>query len=158
MTRPINQNGLNLVKISENTLLTVYLDARDPPALTVGTGHAVRPADGLKLGDSITWEQNDAFLQHDLESALAAVDRHGLQLTENQRGALADFAFNEGAGNLDEMLRNAGTLDLVPAFLMHYLRAGRAHPPGLKTRRLRERYLWTVPDEVTVDWSQVHVE
>jgi lysozyme len=53
---------------AEGVRSRVYLDTRGN--LTVGIGHRVTPADGLKLGQSVTPEQIDAYFLQDGGSAL----------------------------------------------------------------------------------------
>ncbi len=55
--------------ISEGDILHVYPDQFGNP--TVGIGHLVLPSDGLKMGDTISQAQADAFWSHDSGWALA---------------------------------------------------------------------------------------
>lgn len=158
MAQTIGRNGLDLVRYCEGEVLHVYLDARDLP--TVGVGHLIRAADGIKIGDTISKEQSEDFLKRDLEGAIAAVNGCGLDLTQNQFDALTDFAFNAGPWNLRQLVDNA---DRVPATIAehfsHYTRAGTVHPRGLKIRRALERDLFEAPDGVMPDgWLMKHAD
>jgi lysozyme len=89
--------------------------------------------------------------QADLAFAGEVVARHvTVPLTDNQYGALVDFAFNVGIGNFlkSGVLRavNEGRRDLVPGQLMLWVKAGGKRMPGLVTRRALEANLWTTPD------------
>lgn len=154
----VGPNGLLLVEHTESTVLRVYLDSRGLP--TAGTGHLLTEADGpYQVGDPITQAQNDAWLEADLGAAEAAVAGCGLDLTQNQFDALVDFAFNEGAGNLAELVENAnGSLSVIADHFSHYTRSGHDHPRGLKIRRLLERDLFLTPDDVPMadGWLTAH--
>lgn len=153
--RSVGENGLALVRHAEGEVLSVYADSRGLP--TCGVGHLVRNADNLKLGDTITQAQSDAFLQADLKTAAAAVDSHGLDLTANQRDALIDFAYNAGSGNLARMIDDAGDVPTLADFFSHYTRAGTTHPRGLKIRRALERDLFLAPDgPMPAGWLHAH--
>ena len=67
---PLERKIVKHLKLREGERLTVYLDSLKKP--TVGVGHLVRPEDGLKVGDTITQTQSDAFLRHDIGWALNA--------------------------------------------------------------------------------------
>lgn len=154
--RKTGPNGLALLRNRESTVLIVYLDSRGLP--TVGTGHLVRYADGLKLGDHISQERSDRFLQDDLGVAEAAVDGCYLDLAQNQFDALVDFAFNEGTGNLRQLVQDAdGVPAIIAEHFSHYTRAGSQHDRGLRIRRALERDLFLAPDGPMPDgWLTAH--
>lgn len=155
--RQASQNALDLIRNREAYRLTVYLDSEGLP--TVGEGHLVLPSDNLKLGDVITAERADKFLEQDLAEAESCVNRHCSDLTQHQFDALISFTFNEGCGNLAQLVDNA---DDVPAVIAdhfsHYTRAGTDHPRGLRIRRLLERDLFLTPDDVAMatGWLNAH--
>ena len=153
--RKTGPNGLALIRHAEGTVLSVYSDSRGLP--TVGTGHLVRYADGLRLGDTISPERAERFLEDDLGVAEAAVGSCHLDLTQNQFDALVDFAFNEGTGNLRELVQNAdGVPAVIADHLSHYTRAGGEHPRGLRVRRALERTLFLAPDDVPMADGWLH--
>ena len=86
----------------EGVRLTVYRDVAGYP--TVGVGHLVRPADGLKVGDTITYDQAIEFLEDDIEHAEEAVQRlvGDLPLYQYEFDALVDLVYNVGEGNVSE--------------------------------------------------------
>lgn len=139
-------------------MLEVYLDSRG--LKTGGTGHLIIPSDGdWNVGDPITQQQNDTWLEADLGAACAAVDGCGLDLTQNQFDALVDFAFNEGAGNLRELVEDSdGAPVSIAEHFSHYTRAGTTHPRGQRIRRLLERDLFLTPDDVPMaaGWLNAH--
>lgn len=155
MARPLNQNGVALTKHAEGLVLMVYRDVVGIP--TAGWGHVIRAADGeLSVGDTITQEQADRWLENDLEIASAAVDRTCPDLpTDNMRGALTDFCFNLGSSNLALLVKDAdGVPETIAEHFSHWTRAGTQHPRGLRIRRALERLLFETPDHVALpsDW------
>ncbi|KAA0576665.1 glycoside hydrolase family protein [Azospirillum sp. Sh1] len=94
-TKPICQAAVDLVKHFEGLYPTAYLCPAGVP--TIGYGHTA----GVKMGQSITAEQADAFLAADLTEAAGRVDALvKVALNDDQRGALSSFVFNLGAGSL----------------------------------------------------------
>ena len=54
------------------------------------------------MGQTITKEQGEKYLQHDIKTAEKAVDRIiKVPLNENQKAALTDFTYNLGASRLE---------------------------------------------------------
>ena len=96
MTQPVCQEAVDLVKHFEGLYLKAYLCPAGVP--TIGYGHT----GGVKLGDTISADQAESYLAADLASAAASVD-HLVTVAVNpqQRGALASFVFNLGAGSLE---------------------------------------------------------
>ena len=107
MTKPVCQAAIDLVKHFEGLYLNAYLCPAGVP--TIGYGHT----EGVKMGQTITAQQAEDFLAGDLAGAAADVDRLvTVALNDDQRGALASFVFNLGAGSLQSStllkLLNAG--------------------------------------------------
>ncbi len=93
--KPVCPAAIDLVKHFEGLRLKAYLCPAGVP--TIGYGHTA----GVKMGQTITEAQADAFLAADLAAAAADVDRLvKVPLNGDQRGALSSFVFNLGAGNL----------------------------------------------------------
>lgn len=86
----------------EGVRLTVYRDVAGYP--TVGVGHLIRPADGLKVGDRITYEEALEFLEQDLKTAERGVQRlvGDLSLYQHEFDALVDLVYNVGEGNVSD--------------------------------------------------------
>lgn len=84
----------------EGVRLTVYRDVAGYP--TVGVGHLVRPADGLKVGDRISYDEALDFLEKDLQRAEQGVKRlvGDLPLYQHEFDALVDLVYNVGEGNV----------------------------------------------------------
>lgn len=154
MGRPVNAATRELVKSFEGLRLRAY---RCPAGRwTIGYGST----SGVTDGDTITAEEAEELLEHDLSEAAAHVDRLvRVPLNENQRGALASFIFNFGAikfmsSTLRELL-NRGDYDAVPRELRRWTKA--RHPathqlvelPGLVRRREAEAALWLTPETPT---------
>lgn len=106
-TKPVCRAAVDLVKHFEGLYLDAYLCPAGVP--TIGYGHTA----GVKMGQTITAEQADAFLASDLTEAAGHVDALvKVALNDDQRGALSSFVFNLGAGSLQSStllkLLNAG--------------------------------------------------
>ena len=135
----------NIIEQFEGYRLDVYLDSAGLP--TVGYGHLITPADGLKPGDHITPQQAEALLEADMRTAVTAVDAGvKVALTENQRAALISFVFNVGAGAFRKStllrLLNAGNAAGAADQFLKWDRAGGREVAGLKRRRQAERDLF----------------
>lgn len=78
----------------------VYRDVAGYP--TVGVGHLVTPADGLHVGDRVSYDKILQFLDDDPNEAEAAVVRlvGDLPLYQHEFDALVDLVYNVGQGNL----------------------------------------------------------
>ena len=135
-----------LARRFEGCELAAYQNAHDVP--TIGYGHTAF----VRLGDTCTQDQADAWLLSDLQEAAFGVrDAVTQPLSDNQAGALIDFTFNLGAMNLDSstLLRelDAGNYADVPAQMMRWVHdAGGGVLPGLVARRQAEADLWNTLD------------
>lgn len=151
MARPVNVATRELVKSFEGLRLRAYLCPAGIP--TIGYGHT----GGVTLGDSITADEAEELLEHDLSEAAMHVDRLvTVPLNENQRGALASFVLNVGAiafmSSTLRLLLNRGNYESVPDELRRWTKA--THPtthqkidlPGLVRRREAEIALWNTPE------------
>lgn len=133
----LSPEAMQLIKDSEGLRLSAYLDPVSVP--TIGYGHTA----GVKLGQTITQEQANAFLQADLKDAIAAVATSvQVQLTPAQAGALVSFAFNVGAGALatSTLLDKVNAKDWTGAAqeFLRWTHAGGEVLPGLMVRRKAE--------------------
>lgn len=89
------QPAVDLVKHLEGLYLSAYRCPAGVP--TIGYGHTA----GVQMGDRITEARADELLAQDLAAAAAQVDRLvRVRVNDEQRGALASFVFNLGAGSL----------------------------------------------------------
>lgn len=151
MARPVNVATRELVKSFEGLRLRAYLCPAGIP--TIGYGHT----GGVTLGDSITADEAEELLEHDLSEAAMHVDRLvTVPLNDNQRGALASFVLNTGAiafmSSTLRLLLNRGNYESVPDELRRWTKA--THPtthqkidlPGLVRRREAEIALWNTPE------------
>ncbi len=125
--------------VQNGMILEVYLDSKGYP--TVGCGHLVVPADKLKEGNSITYEQAVKLFKEDLkktEDRVNAVIK--VPLFQHEYDALIDIAFNAGTGNgltgiANEV--NKGKYSDIPEFIKTYRTGG-----GNKKRRESEANLF----------------
>lgn len=141
----------------EQLRLQVYRDGVDKA--TVGWGHLVTLRDGLRLGDTISREQADAFLARDLVMVDDALDALPVDLQQHEHDALASWLFNCGIGVLQgSTLRKQLQLGLRSAAADQLLRWDKGHAPdgsivalaGLAKRRAAERLLFLTGN---YDWS-----
>lgn len=80
----------------------VYLDVAGYP--TVGVGHLVRPKDGLRVGQRVSYDSILDFFEQDMRHAEHAAARLAgdLPLFQHEFDALVDLVFNVGEGNVSE--------------------------------------------------------
>lgn len=133
------KNGLEIIKKYEGCRLTAY---RDPAGIpTIGYGHTA----GVKMGQTITQAQADAYLAQDVGSAERAVFRYDstYHWSQNQFDALVSFTFNCGSGNLDKLLASGKrAVAEISAKLPSYCKAGGKTLTGLVRRRADEKALF----------------
>lgn len=69
---------------------------------TVGVGHLVTPADGLRIGDRVSYDRILDFLEQDLAEAETAIGEIAgdLPLFQHEYDALVDLVYNVGKGAL----------------------------------------------------------
>ncbi|WP_325100113.1 lysozyme [Aurantiacibacter sediminis] len=133
----------------EGVMLTVYRDVAGYP--TVGVGHLVRPADNLKVGDTITYEQAIEFLENDIKHAEEAVKRlvGDLPLYQYEFDALVDLVYNVGEGNVSasespklNAAMKAGNYEAI-ASQLHYHTAAGSKANGLVYRSERRQAIFS---------------
>lgn len=142
----IAEPGLAIIKASEALRLKAYLPTKDDVP-TIGYGHTR----GVKLGDTCTLEQAEAWLREDCEDAendvLATVK---VPLTQNQFDALVSLVFNIGgkafrASTLLKRLNAKLYQQAADQFPRWNKQAGKVLN-GLTKRRARERSLFLKAD------------
>lgn len=143
--REIHHDALDLVRRSEGLYLKAYLCPAGVP--TIGYGHTA----GVRMGQTITSLQAEVFLRADMADAAAQVARLvKVPLTDRQRGALASFVFNLGAGSLQEstLLRLLNQRDYAGAagqfgrWVFATVNGVKTELPGLVKRRAAEAKLF----------------
>lgn len=106
---------------------------------TICRGHTM----GVKEGDTATKAECDRYTEEEAAAALAVVDANVVvQLTSEQRGAFADFVYNEGAqafksSTLLEKL-NAGNITGACIDLIDWRKQKKITLDGLVNRRKAE--------------------
>jgi lysozyme len=147
---PISNEGLNLIKYFEGSRLIVYKDTNGKA--TVGTGHLVQSKDNLQIGDAITQEQADAFLQADLINAENKVRRFvTIPLVQCELDSLISQAYNMTSFSvLAQRLQNEGRVVYLQKLLLYCHDAKGHELLGLKRRRYAEEYMFTGQS-----WSQI---
>lgn len=114
-----------LIRSFEGLRLTAYADA-GKGTVTIGFGHTK----GVKLGDTITYEQAEAFLAEDCAPLLEMVKGESLI----SAAAYVSFGYNCGQGALQKVLEGRSKLS-------DYTHAGGKVLPGLVSRRSLEQAL-----------------
>ncbi len=140
----LSRAGLALLKRFEGFRDHIYLDAVG--LATIGYGHRVLPHEAFP--DGIMQTEAENLLAADVLSAESAVTRLvKVSLTQGQFDALADFAYNLGAGKLagSTLLAKLNAGDFAGAMeqLLRWDHAGATELAGLKARREAELALWT---------------
>ncbi|MGY0790980.1 lysozyme [Azospirillum argentinense] len=143
--REIHPDALALVRHFEGLYLNAYLCPAGVP--TIGYGHTA----GVRMGQTIDGLQAEVYLRADMAAAAAQVDKLvKVPLTDAQRGALASFVFNLGAGALggSTLLRllNQGNYEGAaaefPKWVYATVNGVKKQLDGLKKRRAAERALF----------------
>ena len=146
----ISMACLDLIKKWEGCKLEAYLDPVGIP--TIGWGTIAYP-DGqpVAMGDRISQEQADGFLQHECNSIVPRIGRLvTVGLNQNQFDALVSFVYNVGGGAFAEStLLNklnqgdyAGAAAEFPRWNKGEVNGKKVELPGLTNRRKDERALF----------------
>ena len=88
-----SNKGIDLIKKHEGFRSKAYRCSAN--VLTIGFGHTLN----VKSTDVIDKAQAEVFLRQDVEFAEKEVNRHNLNINQNQFDALVSFVFNLGVGN-----------------------------------------------------------
>lgn len=136
-----SDNGIELIKRFEGLRLKAYLCPAGKP--TIGYGHTK----DVKLGDVITEEEAEQLLREDLIVVENEINRHNLNINQNQFDALVSFVYNVGQGNferstlLKKIKSNPNDLSIRNEF-MRWIYADGKPLNGLKKRRKMEADLY----------------
>ncbi len=136
-----SNKGIELIKKHEGFRAKAYKCPADK--WTIGYGHTLN----VKSTDVITKEQGEYFLRQDVEHAEKEVNKHNLNINQNQFDALVSFVFNLGVGNFarSTLLRRikAHPNDItIRREFARWVYAGGKILPGLVTRRKEEADLY----------------
>ena len=138
----IPRNTIHLVKIFEGFSLTAYLCPAGIATIGYGT---IKYPNGKRVSlkdHPITISQAEEFMAFELEDCVRSVLRLCPSLNGDQLGAIVDFTYNLGVGNLQtSTLRrkiNAGAWDDVPDELNKWVYGGGKKLKGLMLRRRAE--------------------
>jgi lysozyme len=137
----LGEAGLALIKRFEQCRLSAYFDTNRVP--TIGWGHTK----GVKMGDTCTQEQADAWLLEDASDAIRAVNHLiDVALTQNQFDALVCFTFNVGSSALCvstlRRLLNQGRTAAAATQFARWNHDNGVVIDGLTKRRAAERALF----------------
>ena len=145
----ISQEGISLIKKFEGCELEAYKCAAG--VWTIGYGHTK----DVKEGNSITKEEAESMLVHELQEYCSDVDiAVKVDLKQNEFDSLVSWTYNLGPTNLNSstMLRvlNEGKHDEVPAQMKRWNKASGQVKEGLVRRREAEALMFEGKD-----WSQI---
>jgi len=145
----ISQEGLALIKKFEGCELEAYKCAAG--VWTIGYGSTK----GVKEGDSISQEDADKLLTHEMKEYEGYInDLVEVDLEQNQFDALVSWVFNLGPANLKSStllkVLNAKDYEGVPAQIKRWNKAGGKVLQGLVRRREAESLLFTGEDWSTI--------
>ena len=93
MKMKTSDKGIDLIKKYEGFRAKAYRCSAN--VLTIGFGHTLN----VKSTDVITLDEAEHFLRQDVGFAEKEVNRHNLNINQNQFDALVSFVFNLGVGN-----------------------------------------------------------
>lgn len=98
--KPSN-NFNNLIRLFEGCFLKAYKDSVGIATIGIGT---IKYPNGVavKMGDTCTEDQAYEYLNHEVESKVAAINKllTGIQLNQNQFDAIVSLTYNIGTGAL----------------------------------------------------------
>ena len=145
----ISQEGISLIKKFEGCELKAYKCAAG--VWTIGYGHTK----DVKEGNSITKEEAESMLVHELQEYCSDVDiAVKVDLKQNEFDSLVSWTYNLGPTNLNSstMLRvlNEGKHDEVPAQMKRWNKASGQVKEGLVRRREAEALMFEGKD-----WSEI---
>lgn len=136
-----SNKGIDLIKKYEGFRAKAYKCPADK--WTIGYGHTRN----VKPTDVITLHEAERFLRQDVEFAEKEVNRHNLDINQNQFDALVSFVFNLGVGNFarSTLLRKIKSNPNDPTIRKEFERwiyAGGKVLNGLVRRRKEEAELY----------------
>lgn len=136
-----SDKGIDLIKKYEGFRAKAYKCPSDK--WTIGYGHTLN----VKSTDVIDKAQAEYFLRQDVEFAEKEVNRHNLNINQNQFDALVSFVFSLGVGNFarSTLLRKIKSNPDDPTIRKEFERwvyAGGKILTGLIKRRKEEANLY----------------
>ena len=136
-----SDKGIDLIKKYEGFRAKAYRCSAN--VLTIGFGHTLN----VKSTDVIDKAQAEVFLRQDVEFAEKEVNKHNLNINQNQFDALVSFVFNLGVGNFarSTLLRKIKSNANDPTIRKEFERwvyAGGKALNGLVRRRKEEADLY----------------
>lgn len=141
MKMKTSNKGIELIKKHEGLRLKAYLCPAGK--WTIGYGHTK----DVKPGQVITEEEAERLLRDDLAIAENEINRHNLDINQNQFDALASFVYNVGVGNfrtstlLKKIKANPNDESIADEFRRWVYSNGKKLP-GLVKRREEEAELY----------------
>ena len=136
-----SDKGIDLIKKYEGFRSKAYRCSAN--VLTIGFGHTLN----VKSTDVISLDEAEYFLRQDVAFAEKEVNKHNLNINQNQFDALVSFVFNLGVGNFarSTLLRKIKSNPNDPTIRKEFERwiyAGGKVLNGLVRRRREEAELY----------------
>ncbi len=136
-----SDKGIGLIKRFEGLRLKAYLCPAGKP--TIGYGHTK----DVKLGDVITEEEAEQLLLEDLIVVENEINKHNLDINQNQFDALVSFVYNVGVGNfrtstLLKKIKTDPNDKTIANEFKRWVYSNGKKPPGLVKRREEEAKLY----------------
>ncbi len=136
-----SDKGIGLIKRFEGLRLKAYLCPAGKP--TIGYGHTK----DVKLGDVITEEEAEQLLLEDLIVVENEINKHNLDINQNQFDALVSFVYNVGVGNfrtstLLKKIKTDPNDKTIANEFKRWVYGGGKILPGLVRRRKEEANLY----------------
>ena len=146
ITKAGHRKAAEIIKRFEGLRLQAYHDSVGVPTIGWGTTHYTN-GKPVKMRDSISEEQAEVLLAHDMHTYEEGIKRHvAMDLGDDADAALISFAYNLGLGNLyhSHLLTyiNEGRLRDAADEWPKWCHAGGKVLDGLVKRRNMERDLF----------------
>jgi lysozyme len=146
------QIAANLAAQFEGFSAAPYLDIGGVPTQGYGSTRGANNVPITMKDPPITEDTGLEWLSRDMGQAFVAIASYvKVPLTGNQKAALADFIYNEGAGNFSSStllrLLNVGDFSGASAQFLVWDVAGGEMISGLLRRREAEKALFNTPDD-----------
>ena len=145
---------LAYVKSKEKFRPTAYKPTKKD-VFTIAWGHTK----DVQAGDTCTTAQGITWLQEDMATAVTAVNKVAVPLSQNQFDALVSLVFNIGAGAFEEstLLRylNDSKFTAAADEFLRWDHQDGYELDGLHIRRTEERaiFLWVAPEPFPIQLS-----
>lgn len=143
-----SNKGIELIKNYEGLRLEAYVCPAGKP--TIGYGHTKN----VKLGQKTTVEEAEQFFKEDLIIVENEINRHNLNINQNQFDALASFVYNIGIENfktstlLKKIKANPNDKSIENEFKRWIYSGGKVFPGTIKRRNEEAKLYFSNSDDI----------